>query len=194
MWRARAPLGQMCAVCVFIGLMCEWRSVRRFVVSIRSCISRVTNKGLKNEHYRCDPVAIWGVGHGWARNAPTYTHISVLARLPAVLCARQPQSERSALGLAPPSVGRRTLSPTGRDLEDYYTNQTNQPTDTGWYVLRTLVPAYVTLDSLSLFSLSLSSGAQTGAAALSPRNSHQAHFLHLHFCRIHLALLLFKHV
>ena len=24
----RAPHGQMCAACVFIGLMCEWRSVR----------------------------------------------------------------------------------------------------------------------------------------------------------------------
>ena len=24
----RAPLGQMCAACAIIGLMCEWRSVR----------------------------------------------------------------------------------------------------------------------------------------------------------------------
>ena len=22
-----------------------------------------------------DPVGIWGLGQGWARNAPTYTHI-----------------------------------------------------------------------------------------------------------------------
>ena len=48
--------------------------VARFVVSIRSYLSHVTDKGLKNEHYRCDPVGIWGLGQGWARNAPTYTH------------------------------------------------------------------------------------------------------------------------
>ena len=23
----------------------------------------------------CDPVGIWGLGQGWARNAPTYTHV-----------------------------------------------------------------------------------------------------------------------
>ena len=46
----------------------------RLVVSIRSYSSHVTDKGLKNEHYRCDPVAVRRLGQGWARNAPTYTH------------------------------------------------------------------------------------------------------------------------
>ena len=29
---------------------------------------------LKNEHSRCDPVAVRGLGQRWASNAPTYTH------------------------------------------------------------------------------------------------------------------------
>ena len=51
----------------------------RLVVSIRSYLSHITDKGLKNEHYRCDPVAARRLGQGWARNAPTYTHVAVSA-------------------------------------------------------------------------------------------------------------------
>ena len=70
-----------CAAWTNVRRVCNYRvDVRvaigaRLVVSIRSYSSHVTDKGLKNEHYRCDPVAIWGLGQGWARNAPTYTHV-----------------------------------------------------------------------------------------------------------------------
>ena len=52
-------------------MMCEWRLVRG-VVSIRSYLSHMTDKGLKNGTdydmdigaWGCDPVVIWGVGGG----------------------------------------------------------------------------------------------------------------------------------
>ena len=74
-----APLTvHMCAACLY-GLMCVCVTIgARLAVSIRSCLSRVTDKGLKNEHYRCDPVAVRRLGQGWARNAPTYTHCGPL--------------------------------------------------------------------------------------------------------------------
>ena len=72
-----------CAAWTNVRRVCLYRvDVRvaigaRFVVSIRSCLSRVTDRMLKGEHYRCDPVAVRRLGQGWARNAPAYTHDSV---------------------------------------------------------------------------------------------------------------------
>lgn len=69
-------------VCLYRRLMCVSDDrCEALVVGYPSCLSHATDKGLKNEHYRCDPVARSpGLGQGWASDAPTYTHCAPGAR------------------------------------------------------------------------------------------------------------------